>query len=238
MLPIPFAQSDTFVLLAPHVPSSLSSLPHIPIPTAETLLAWIKNPTSLSLDSSMFSSLILPSSITSLSLATAIAGTTLAIAGAFLRLEAYDALGQFYACPNPGPNACEPGSNRGKGHVHALIATGPYAFVRHPGYAGLVLCTTGLALSHFGALGIRLCSYGTWSWPLSWASARVSSEPALLAGSVSAGMRSVALACAVLATVAALRRIAGEERALRARFKGEWETWTQVVRYKLVPGIY
>lgn len=56
--------------------------------------------------------------------------------------------------------------------------------------------------------------------------------------SMNAGMRSVALVCAMLGTVGAIRRIRVEERGLRARFKGEWEIWAGKVRYRLVPGIY
>lgn len=145
-----------------------------------------------------------------------IAGTTLALTGALLRYAAYHALGQFYACPNPGPGPCTP---RGARHAHALITAGPYAFVRHPGYAGLVLCTTGLVMLH---LDVHLGSSGV-SWGV---------------GTMSVGMRTVALVCAMLGTVGAIRRIRDEERALRARFKGEWEAWAERVRYRLVPGVY
>ena len=55
---------------------------------------------------------------------------------------------------------------------------------------------------------------------------------------VSVGMRTVALVCAILATVGALRRIREEEQALRTRFKWEWEAWAERVPYKLVPGVY
>ncbi|KAF8546465.1 hypothetical protein OG21DRAFT_1371148, partial [Imleria badia] len=101
-----------------------------------------------------------------------------------------------------------------------LIMTGPYAFVRHPGYAGLVLCTTGLVVLQLDTLK----AHGVGSWSGS--------------GEVSVGMRTVALVCAILATVGALRRIRDEERALRARFKGEWEAWAGRVPYRLLPGVY
>ena len=55
---------------------------------------------------------------------------------------------------------------------------------------------------------------------------------------VSVGMRTVALVCAILSTVGAIRRIRDEERALRVKFKGEWEAWAERVRYRLVPGVY
>lgn len=58
------------------------------------------------------------------------------------------------------------------------------------------------------------------------------------AATMSAGMRAVALGCAILCTVGALRRIREEERVLRAKFKGEWEEWAKQVRYQLIPGVY
>lgn len=103
-----------------------------------------------------------------------------------------------------------------------LITTGPYAFVRHPGYAGLVLCTAGLVVLQLDALK----GSGVGSWP--------GGEGA----GVSVGMRTVALVCAMLATLGALRRIRDEERALRTRFKGEWEAWAERVQYKLAPGVF
>ncbi|KAI9461097.1 hypothetical protein HD554DRAFT_1527211 [Boletus coccyginus] len=152
-----------------------------------------------------------------------VAGMTLALAGAFLRYAAYDALGQFYACRNRGPGPCVPVVLRGaqRGHAHALITIGPYALVRHPGYAGLALCTMGLVMLQLDAL--KASDLAPWG---------------VIVERVSFGMRHVALVCAILATGGAVRRIPDEERMLRARFKGEWEVWAERVRYKLVPGVY
>ena len=213
-------------MLALYVPTSLPTLPAFFIPPAGTFIAWIR-PTTWGLDGldrslglPLFFSLSFPPPFP-LPLAT-IAGTTLALAGAFLRYTAYDALGQFYACRNRGPGPCTPvpcGAQRG--HAHALITAGPYATVRHPGYAGLVLCTTGLVVLQLDAL--KASDLVPWGAVVEW---------------VSVGMRNVALVCAILATVGAMRRIPDEERMLRARFKGEWEAWAERVRYRLVPGVY
>jgi len=213
------ALTDTLIMLAPYVPTSLSTRPHISIPPTETLLSWIRHPTQWG------PGLCLPISLPLLFLPplplVAVAGTTLALAGAYLRYAAYNALGQFYACPNRGLGPCVTrGQPHARGHAHALITTGPYAFVRHPGYAGLVLCTTGLVVLQLDTLK----AHGVGSWSGS--------------GEVSVGMRTVALVCAILATVGALRRIRDEERALRARFKGEWEAWAGRVPYRLLPGVY
>ncbi|KAG8220625.1 hypothetical protein J3R82DRAFT_2883 [Butyriboletus roseoflavus] len=209
------AVTDTLVLLAPYVPAAsspaLSPLSlSISIPTTSAFLAWIRLPTS-GMGHDLPSSFPLPF-LPPLPL-VAIAGTTLAITGALLRRAAYRSLGQFYACPNLGT-----------GHAHALITTGPYAFVRHPGYAGLVLCTTGLVVLHLDALKIPMSSSGVSSWGI--------------AERVSVWMRTLALVCAILSTVGAVWRIRDEERALKARFKGEWEAWAERVQYKLFPGLH
>jgi hypothetical protein len=224
------ALTDTLVLLVPHATTSLPTLPPISLPRVGALSSWIRPPTQWGLGLPL--SLPLPSP-PPLPLAI-IAGTTIAFAGAFLRYAAYSALGQFYACPNQGPGPCTPiprgarSHAHARGHAHALITTGPYAFVRHPGYAGLALCTTGLAVLQLDALMDKVYLGSGSSGVASWG----------VGEGVSVAMRTVALVCAILGTVGAVRRIRDEERALRVRFKGEWEAWAGRVRYRLVPGVY
>ena len=206
-------------MLAPHTHTAFSSLPPNPISPAGTCLALIGHPTQwapglgLALRN-LPTSLSLPLAILPPLPPVTVAGMTLALTGAYLRYAAYRALGQFYACPNLGLGPCVPRGTQAqaRGHAHALITAGPYTFVRHPGYAGLLLCTAGLVMVQFDALKSGL--------------------------GMSVGMRAVALICAVLATVGALRRIQEEETSLRARFKGEWERWAKSVPYRLVPGVY
>ncbi|KAF8124147.1 hypothetical protein EV363DRAFT_1271670 [Boletus edulis] len=213
------ALTDMLVVLTPHLPTSLPTVPPISIPPTETLLAWIKHPTLWSPGLALALKLPTPLAFPPLPLVT-IAGTALALTGAYLRYTSYHALGQFYACPNRGEGPCVPRVARsGRGHAHALITTGPYAYVRHPGYAGLVLCTAGLVILHLDAL-------------------KTGGGEGIGRIGVSVGTRTVALVCTMLGTVGTIRRMQDEERSLRARFKGEWEAWAQRVPYKFVPGVY
>ncbi len=54
----------------------------------------------------------------------------------------------------------------GAGHLvknDALIMTGPYAYLRHPLYAGTILIATGFAVLFVGWLGLALVA-GIWPW--------------------------------------------------------------------------
>jgi len=211
------AIADILVLLGPHVSTSTR---HISIPTSVTLptgplLSLVSQPT--------------------LSLLT-VTGITLALTGALLRTAAYRALGQFYACP-PGPGPCPspcrgpgPYTYRGARHAHALITSGPYAFLRHPGYAGLLLSTIGFVMLHLDQVGVGLGA-GVPRWGIG---VIVGGD----VGQVCAMMRTVALTGTLLGAIGAIRRIQYEEQTLRERFKLEWEFWAEIVRYKLVPGVY
>ena len=159
-------------------------------------------------------------------------GATLTLSGALLRTAAYRALGQFYACPT-GPGPCPspsrgpgPYTRRGARHAHALITNGPYAFLRHPGYAGLLLATIGFVMLHLDQASLSRGGSG------------VNVGGGVDVGQVCTMMRTIALIGALLGAVGAVRRIQYEEQALRERFKIEWELWAERVRYKLVPGVY
>jgi protein-S-isoprenylcysteine O-methyltransferase Ste14 len=71
---------------------------------------------------------------------TSVVGKVLAIAGGFLFISGIIALGKnLTPVPQPKENA-------------TLIVKGPYRFVRHPIYGGLILCTFGYGLSVHGWL--------------------------------------------------------------------------------------
>ncbi|KAG9310497.1 hypothetical protein JVU11DRAFT_9643 [Chiua virens] len=140
------AVGDAFILLAPYLPIATIATPSM---FPSTLLsrishptAWIPTPATIQTALLNLSHLLPhPHPLPRLPLLT-IAGTTLTLSGALLRSSAFRALGQFYACTNTGPGPCKPTRPSGSkprgpyGHAHALITTGPYAYVRHPGYAG------------------------------------------------------------------------------------------------------
>ncbi|KAG6375665.1 hypothetical protein JVT61DRAFT_3237 [Boletus reticuloceps] len=63
-------------------------------------------------------------------------GASLIIVGGILRFAAFQTLGPYYTfiqCLRK---------------EHKLITTGPYAIIRHPGYAGLLYCITGWCIVH------------------------------------------------------------------------------------------
>ena len=102
---------------------------------------------------------------------------------------------------------------------HKLITTGPYGFVRHPGYSG------GLAVQ-FG-LFCWLCSRGSW--------VRESGVLDTVIGSVF--FYAFALCQGTLATFA-IRRMGREDEELGRVFGEEWDGWARRVRYNLIPGVY
>ena len=82
---------------------------------------------------------------------------------------------------------------------------------------------TGLVALHLDELRVYLSSNGVSPWGIG--------------ERVSVWMRSVALVCAILSTLGAVRRIRDEERSLKMRFKGEWVGWAERIQYRLVPGV-
>lgn len=101
---------------------------------------------------------------------------------------------------------------------HELITTGPYAIIRHPSYAGMILTIVGAFLSH---------SKGSWV-----------AECGLLDSPVGRGLAAywVLVAAAVMSSL--LLRIPREDQLLMKQFGDEWREWAQRVPYSLVPGVY
>ncbi|THH21277.1 hypothetical protein EW146_g253 [Bondarzewia mesenterica] len=65
-------------------------------------------------------------------------GSALAIAGAQLRLACYRALGSLFTFEMSIRNS------------HKLVTDGPYRYVRHPAYSGLIMTMLGEAVIQFG----------------------------------------------------------------------------------------
>jgi protein-S-isoprenylcysteine O-methyltransferase Ste14 len=102
---------------------------------------------------------------------------------------------------------------------HKLVTRGPYAFVRHPSYSGVVLGVVGTLLVHFGP--------GSW-----WARAGWQST---LAGQVYA-MCWCAMEAYVLSSIMA--RAPTEDAFLKKQFGAEWDAWAARVPYRVIPGVF
>lgn len=102
---------------------------------------------------------------------------------------------------------------------HRLVTSGPYAFVRHPSYSGVV----------FGVLGTLLVHFGPGSW---WA--RVGWFGTL-------GGQAYALGWCVMEAYVLwgiLCRAPTEDALLRKQFGAEWDAWAARVPYRVIPGIF
>ncbi|KAF9022792.1 hypothetical protein BDZ89DRAFT_188068 [Hymenopellis radicata] len=133
-------------------------------------------------------------------------GNVLTITGTFIRISCYRTLGsQFTFELSILKN-------------HRLVVDGPYAFVRHPSYTGMILTIVG-----------AICSQLSGSWI---------AQSGLLetcVGKVLVGYW-VLVASAVI--VSLMLRIPREDEMLRRTFGVEWDRWSQRVPYCLVPGVY
>lgn len=136
-----------------------------------------------------------------------ILGAFLVIAGGIIRRISFRALGPYFTfvqCIQKD---------------HKLITTGPYAVVRHPGYAALFMCIVGSAIMHG--------SSGSWL---------------RMSGFMDVLWVRVAVACWCLIMGASVMtlfsRTAEEDQFLSERFGKEWDAWARRVRYKWVPFVY
>ncbi|KAI0311443.1 hypothetical protein OF83DRAFT_1068801 [Amylostereum chailletii] len=102
---------------------------------------------------------------------------------------------------------------------HKLITRGPYTYVRHPSYTGIVLGVVGTLLMHFGP--------GSWFREVGWLQTTVGQSYAV---------SWVMMETYVLASI--MMRVPMEDELLRRQFGQEWETWAAKVRYRVIPGIF
>ena len=135
-------------------------------------------------------------------------GLFLMAVGALIRQSTFRALGSFFRY--------QVSIQRN----HALVVNGPYAFVRHPSYTGLVFAVAGWFL-WTGASG----SWVRESGMLATNYARM----AVLFYSVWFMLGHIGVT---------LGRMSVEDDILRKQFGAEWDNWAKRVPYRVIPGVY
>ncbi|CDO72520.1 hypothetical protein BN946_scf184983.g3 [Trametes cinnabarina] len=130
-------------------------------------------------------------------------GTILTIAGGSFRLWSYRVLGDLFTYEVVLKEN------------HAIVSNGPYAYVRHPSYTGVILMLVGEHLMQFGDAGyvpycgIRHTPFApiVYSWPF----------------------------IALFGAISLYRRCAVEDKQLQERFGDGWKEYAARVRWKLFP---
>ncbi|TFY76385.1 hypothetical protein EWM64_g7625, partial [Hericium alpestre] len=102
---------------------------------------------------------------------------------------------------------------------HKLVTSGPYAFVRHPGYLGLSLTVLGMSMCMFGP--------GSWLQECGW-----------LDRPLGKYSRALVVSWSVYASVVLIQRVPLEDEMLKREFGTEWTDWAKRVRYAVVLGIF
>ncbi|KAH9935960.1 uncharacterized protein BXZ73DRAFT_76767 [Epithele typhae] len=131
-------------------------------------------------------------------------GIVLSAAGTLVRLSAMHRLGSLFTYEV----VIKPD--------HALVASGPYAHVRHPGYTGVALLLLGTHLVFWDPVAGYVPRCG-------------------LAGAPLLVVPPLASAFAVFSLY---RRCAVEDAQLRARFGEGWERYRDRVPYCMIPHVY
>ncbi|KAF8967267.1 hypothetical protein BDZ97DRAFT_1804166 [Flammula alnicola] len=137
-----------------------------------------------------------------------ILGAALWICGAILRMQTFQKLGRFFRFDISIQKN------------HELVVTGPYAYVRHPSYTGMLMANIGWLLWN-SAEGSWVRECGIWS--------TTAGKIALIAYTV----------IGILPTSAVtLSRMSKEDEALQKQFGAQWDDWAKKVPYSIIPGIY
>ncbi|KZT18359.1 hypothetical protein NEOLEDRAFT_1080424 [Neolentinus lepideus HHB14362 ss-1] len=134
-------------------------------------------------------------------------GTLLTALGTYIRYTCYRALGTLFTYEL---------SIR---KDHALITTGPYAYVRHPSYTAALVAYAGAHVSLLGP--------GSWLRECGWLETRAGR-----AGLWALGANALFLVAFIA------KRVATEDRTLRAQFGEEWDRWAARVPYRIIPYVF
>jgi protein-S-isoprenylcysteine O-methyltransferase Ste14 len=135
-----------------------------------------------------------------------VVGNLIGLFGTALRLKCYRTLGRLFTF-----ELCIQKD-------HRLIVNGPYAFIRHPSYTGLILTIAGAYCNHASGSWVRECG-----------------ALETLTGKM---LLSVWLSFASAVVLSLLLRVPKEDKILETKFGEEWLEWSEKVRYRLVPGLY
>jgi len=109
---------------------------------------------------------------------------------------------------------------------HKLITSGPYRFVRHPAYTGMICLSIGyLWLLNVPETFVKECFIGTAFLP-----ATIDVRSAL-----GALYRTVYFTFYADVCVFGVRRSFAEDRLLKQKFGKEWDDWAKKVRWNVLP---
>ncbi|RDX41659.1 ICMT-domain-containing protein [Lentinus brumalis] len=153
--------------------------------------------------------LLLPSGESaSLRLTTAsLAACLLTTSGGLIRVWCHRTLGKFFTWQTAVRDD------------HQLITSGPYAYVRHPGYTGWLLMAAGHLLLVLGR-GSYTMESGLWNSR----AGRVAAVATLTYTTFVAGML--------------VRRASTEDLVLKNVFGTQWDAWAKGTPYRLIPFVY
>ena len=136
-------------------------------------------------------------------------GTALTVAGCLIRVICYSTLGHMFTFTF----TVQPG--------HHLITHGPYAFVRHPSYTGVMMYLVGIIMAQ--------ASPG--SWLRDPASGMLTTPWGIFAVLLWLWSMGAVWTCLMF-------RMKDEDEMMREMFGDEWIRWASRVKYRLIPGVY
>ena len=102
---------------------------------------------------------------------------------------------------------------------HELITSGPYSYVRHPGYTSAYFCFSGIVI-WYTAEGSWLRESEVYKKPLAWL------------------FLAVPMVYFLTVCVTLFRRMHREDEELEKTFGKEWDEWAKKVPDRIIPGIY
>lgn len=148
---------------------------------------------------------------------TFVLGSILIYIATFIRVWCYNALGRHFTFHLAILNG------------HKLITTGPYKYVRHPSYLGIVIFHIGMVLSQVGN--------GSWMGEYIACPSDVSIFEMDKCGPLRRLVGFLWVGCSMTTVGLLLSRMRTEDEVLKKEFGGVWEKWAKKTRYQLIPGL-